>query len=172
MSAIPWSKAGARYIVETSGQGRQEKEVRRHLGAGGYRVVVTEPVAGVPTLIMGANEEAYNPDMKVTPASVARCSPVQVVSAGCSTSSSLAPLAGLLHTKFGITGSMVTAVGGRGEGGTGVTTSGLGVEDTLGEVVPGIQGRLGGLGVQVRNTVPETRPSCQLTERHLINRVI
>ena len=66
MSAIPWSKAGARYIVETSGQARQEKEVRRHLGAGGYRVVVTAPVAGVPTLIMGANEEAYNPDMKVS----------------------------------------------------------------------------------------------------------
>ena len=42
ISSIPWSKSGAKYIVETTGVGG-ERELKAHLSAGAYRVLAAHP---------------------------------------------------------------------------------------------------------------------------------
>lgn len=159
VGAIPWAKAGARYIVETTGQVTNEKEARAHLApiVGGYKVLVTSPLPDLPILIMGANEQQYNPEWKL-------------MSAGCATATCLAPLANLLHNKMGVAEVMVTALRGATEesrmvdgvaagedwragrgAGQNILPLALGTEDTLVRAVPGLEGRVGGLGLQVQS---------------------
>ena len=155
VSTIPWSKAGARYIIETQREGGTTGEPKHHLTAGAYKVVVARPVQGLPTLIMGANEQEYSPEVKL-------------LSGGCPTSSSLAPLVKLLHTKLGIGQCMVASVHGAQEGGNMVDGAGedwragrgvlqnivplaLGLEGVLAQVVPALEGRVGGTGLRVQS---------------------
>ena len=156
ISSIPWSKSGAKYIIETTAVG-SEREVRAHLSAGAYRVIVAAPLPQLPLLIMGVNELEYKTDWKL-------------ISAGCSTSTCLAPLVGLLNTKLGVAEVMVTAVrgattsssmvdsaskvegdwrAGRGLCQT-ITPLALGAEETISKVVPALEGKIGGLGIQVQ----------------------
>ena len=157
ISSIPWSKSGAKYIIETTGQG-SERELRAHLSAGAYRVIVASPVPELPLLIMGVNELEYKTDWKL-------------ISAGCSTSTCLAPLIGLLNTKLGVAEVMVTAVRGATTNSSMVDTASkvesgdwragrsfcqtitplaLGAEETISKVVPALEGKIGGLGIQVQ----------------------
>ena len=156
ISSIPWSKSGAKYIIETTAV-RSEKELRAHLSAGAYRVIVASPVPELPLLIMGVNELEYKTDWKL-------------ISAGCSTSTCLAPLVGLLNTKLGVAEVMVTAVRGattnsnmvdgvskvEGDWRAGrslcqsITPLALGAEETISKVVPALEGKIGGLGIQVQ----------------------
>ena len=156
ISSIPWSKSGAKYIVETTGVGG-ERELKAHLSAGAYRVLAAHPVPDLPLLIMGVNELEYKTDWKL-------------ISAGCSTSTCLAPLVNLLNTKLGVAEVMVTAVRGATSNsnmvdsaskveedwraGRGlcqnITPLALGAEETISKLVPALEGKIGGLGIQVQ----------------------
>ncbi|HND85108.1 MAG TPA: type I glyceraldehyde-3-phosphate dehydrogenase, partial [Pseudobdellovibrionaceae bacterium] len=95
---IPWKQWGADLILECTGAFKKKEEFLAHLSAGGKRVMVSAPADGVDaTLVYGINHTSYDP-AKHTVVSNASC-----------TTNCLAPLAKVLHEKFGIeSGTMMT----------------------------------------------------------------
>ena len=63
--AIPWAKAGAEYVVESTGVFTTVAAASAHLSGGAKKVVISAPSADAPMFVMGVNEDSYNKDMKV-----------------------------------------------------------------------------------------------------------
>jgi glyceraldehyde 3-phosphate dehydrogenase len=95
---IPWGKAGADYVVESTGVFTSREGASKHLAAGAKKVIISAPASGdVPTFVMGVNNIEYKPDMAI------------VSNASCTTNC-LAPLAKIIHNKFGIEEGLMTTV--------------------------------------------------------------
>jgi glyceraldehyde 3-phosphate dehydrogenase len=96
---IPWSEAGVEIVVEATGRFTEKAQALAHVQRGGaQRVIVSAPAKGDDlTIVMGVNHDRYDPAAHV------------VVSNGSCTTNALAPLAKVLHERFGIQhGQMVT----------------------------------------------------------------
>jgi glyceraldehyde 3-phosphate dehydrogenase len=96
---IPWSDAGVDIVVEATGRFTDKAQALAHVqGGGAKRVIVSAPAKGDDlTIVMGVNHGLYDPAVHV------------VVSNGSCTTNALAPLAKVLHERFGIQhGQMVT----------------------------------------------------------------
>lgn len=96
---IPWSEAGVEIVVEATGRFTEKSQALAHVERGGAeRVIVSAPAKGDDlTIVMGVNHHRYDPAAHV------------VVSNGSCTTNALAPLAQVLHERFGIQhGQMVT----------------------------------------------------------------
>jgi glyceraldehyde 3-phosphate dehydrogenase len=94
---IPWGDCGAEYIVESTGLFAEIENALPHIAAGARKVVVTAPSKDAPMFVMGVNHEQYAPSMTV------------VSNASCTTNC-LAPLAKVVHDKFGIIEGLMTTV--------------------------------------------------------------
>jgi glyceraldehyde 3-phosphate dehydrogenase len=94
---IPWGKLGAEYVVESTGVFTTIDKCQAHLKAGAKKVVITAPSADAPMFVMGVNEDKYTG--KETVLSNASC-----------TTNCLAPLAKVIHEKFGIVEALMTTV--------------------------------------------------------------
>ena len=88
---------GADYVVESTGVFTTVDKCQPHLQAGAKKVVITAPSADAPMFVMGVNEEKYTG--KETVVSNASC-----------TTNCLAPLAKVVHEKFGIVEALMTTV--------------------------------------------------------------
>lgn len=98
-SKIPWSKFGAEVIIESTGVFRTEADAKKHAQGGAKRVVISAPSKGgnVGTYVLGVNEY----DGKATVLNNASC-----------TTNCVAPVAAVMHAKFGIKKAMMTTIHG------------------------------------------------------------
>ena len=95
---LPWKERGAKIVVESTGIFTKRDAAAKHLEAGAERVIISAPADDADvTLVLGVNDEAYDPAKH------------RVVSNASCTTNCLAPIAKVLHQKFGIEkGLMVT----------------------------------------------------------------
>jgi len=95
--AIPWSTAGAHYIIEATGINTTLEKASSHFKGGAKKVVISAPSADAPMFVCGVNLEKYDPSMTV------------VSNASCTTNC-LAPLAKVINDNFGIAEGLMTTV--------------------------------------------------------------
>jgi glyceraldehyde 3-phosphate dehydrogenase len=95
---LPWKDRGARIVLESTGLFTKREAAAKHLAAGAERVIISAPADDADaTLVLGVNERSYDPARH------------QVVSNASCTTNCLAPVAKVLHERFGIEkGLMVT----------------------------------------------------------------
>jgi glyceraldehyde 3-phosphate dehydrogenase len=96
---IPWSKYGVEIVIESTGVFTTEEGAKKHAVGGAKRVVISAPSKGgnVGTYIIGVNE--YNGE-------------AQVLSNSSCTTNCVAPVAAVLHAKFGIEKALMTTIHG------------------------------------------------------------
>ncbi len=96
---IPWSEYGAEYVLECTGFFRDLDSAKAHIDAGAAKVVISAPAKGdVKTLVMGVNEDEYDPTVH------------DVVSNASCTTNCLAPVAQVVLDNFGIKRGLMTTV--------------------------------------------------------------
>ena len=96
---IPWGELGVEYVLECTGLFRDMDSAKAHIDAGASKVVISAPAKGqVKTIVMGVNEEEYDPTQH------------HVVSNASCTTNCLAPVAQVILDSFGIKRGLMTTV--------------------------------------------------------------
>ena len=152
---IDWKGAGAEYIAEASGKFTKLEDAKKHITAGAKKVIITAPSKDdLPMFVMGVNHTTYTSDMVV------------VSNASCTTNC-LAPLAKIIHNKFGIEQGLMSTIhsitasqltvdgpskkdwrGGRAAG-YNIIPSSTGAARAVGKVIPSLEGKLTGMSFRV-----------------------
>ncbi|MCI2057610.1 MAG: type I glyceraldehyde-3-phosphate dehydrogenase [Oscillibacter sp.] len=152
---IPWGKAGAEYVVESTGVFLTKEKSQGHIDAGAKHVVMSAPSKDdTPMFVMGVNSNTYTSDMTF------------VSNASCTTNC-LAPIAKVLNDSFGIADGLMTTVhsttatqktvdgpskkdwrGGRAASGN-IIPSSTGAAKAVGKVIPELNGKLTGMSMRV-----------------------
>jgi len=98
-AAIPWGKEGADIVIESTGRFVDREKAAAHLAAGAKKVIISAPAKNEDiTIVMGVNEKMYDPAKH------------QVISNASCTTNCLAPVAKVLHDRFGIVKGLMTTV--------------------------------------------------------------
>jgi glyceraldehyde 3-phosphate dehydrogenase len=95
---IDWASVGADVVVESTGRFTEAKDAAKHLRGPVKKVIISAPAKGEDiTIVLGVNDSAYDKAKH------------HIVSNASCTTNCLAPVAKVLHEKFGIEkGSMTT----------------------------------------------------------------
>ncbi|GHT33437.1 glyceraldehyde-3-phosphate dehydrogenase [Endomicrobiia bacterium] len=152
---LKWGAIDAEYVVESTGLFLSKEKVQAHIDAGAKYVVMSAPSKDdTPMFVCGVNLDSY---IKGT----------RVVSNASCTTNCLAPLAKVLHDKFGIVDGLMTTVhattatqktvdgpsvkdwrGGRAASGN-IIPSSTGAAKAVGKVIPELNGKLTGMSFRV-----------------------
>ena len=152
---IPWGEIGAEYVVESTGLFLTKEKSQGHIDAGAKHVIMSAPSKDdTPMFVMGVNHDKYTSDMTF------------VSNASCTTNC-LAPVAKVLHDKFGILDGLMTTVhsatatqktvdgpskkdwrGGRAASGN-IIPSSTGAAKAVGKVISELNGKLTGMSMRV-----------------------
>jgi glyceraldehyde 3-phosphate dehydrogenase len=96
---IPWSDLGVEIVVESSGRFTSKDKASRHLKKTVETVIISAPSKDADaTFCMGVNDKDYDPAQH------------KIISNASCTTNCLAPVAKVLHAKFGIAGGIMTTV--------------------------------------------------------------
>jgi glyceraldehyde 3-phosphate dehydrogenase len=97
---LPWGDLGVEIVLECTGRFRGKATAGPHLTAGAKKVIISAPgdkdIDG--TFVLGVNEETYDPATQ------------HVISNASCTTNALAPVARVLHEKFGIKRALMTTI--------------------------------------------------------------
>ena len=153
-AALKWDQVGADLVIECTGLFLTEETCQKHIDAGAKKVVQSAPSKdGTPMFVYGVNHSTYAGQA--------------IVSAASCTTNCLAPVAKVLHDKWGIKRGLMTTVhaatatqktvdgpsmkdwrGGRGilEN---IIPSSTGAAKAVGVVLPELNGKLTGMAFRV-----------------------
>lgn len=95
---LPWKKLGVQVVLECTGRFTDKESASGHLRAGAKKVIISAPAKGegVPTIVLGVNQDKYKGDKIVNNASC--------------TTNCIAPVAKIIRDKFGILKAMMTTI--------------------------------------------------------------
>ena len=151
---LKWNEVEAEYVVESTGLFLSKDKAQGHIDAGAKYVVMSAPSKDdTPMFVTGVNLDTY---VKGT----------QFVSNASCTTNCLAPIAKVLHDKWGILDGLMTTVhsttatqktvdgpslkdwrGGRAA--AGIIPSSTGAAKAVGKVIPELNGKLTGMSMRV-----------------------
>lgn len=97
--ALPWKELGVDVVIESTGIFTSKEKASKHLKAGAKKVVLTAPAKDAidATIVMGVNHQTL------------KSTDLIVSNASCTTNC-LAPVAKVLHDKFGIKEGLMTTI--------------------------------------------------------------
>jgi glyceraldehyde 3-phosphate dehydrogenase len=96
---LPWKDLGVDVVFESTGLFTNRDDAAKHVTAGAKKVVITAPAKKPDiTMVLGVNDEKYDRTHH------------QIISNASCTTNCLAPLAKVLHQKFGIKKGWMTTI--------------------------------------------------------------
>jgi glyceraldehyde 3-phosphate dehydrogenase len=152
---LPWKDLGVDVVFEATGLFTDRDGAAKHLSAGAKKVIITAPAKKPDvTLVLGVNDDKYDPAKH------------QIISNASCTTNCLAPLAKVIHERFGIRKGWMTTIHSytndqqlldlphkdmrraRAAALSMIPTT-TGAAISVGEVLPELKGRLDGISMRV-----------------------
>ena len=152
---LPWKDLGVDVVFESTGIFATRDGATKHMAAGAKKVVITAPAQSPDiTVVLGVNDDKYDPKAH------------HIISNASCTTNCLAPLAKVLHERFGIVKGWMTTVHSytndqnlldlphkdlrraRAAALSMIPTT-TGAASAVGEVMPELKGRLDGFAMRV-----------------------
>lgn len=98
-SDLPWRDLEVDVVIESTGIFRKREQISKHLNAGAKKVILTVPAKDEidATVVLGINESTIKPGDNI------------ISNASCTTNC-LAPVAKVLHEKFGLVSGLMTTI--------------------------------------------------------------
>jgi glyceraldehyde 3-phosphate dehydrogenase len=159
---LPWKDLGVEVVFESTGLFTKRDDAAKHIAAGAKKVIITAPAKGPDvSLVLGVNAEKYDPAKH------------QIISNASCTTNCLAPVAKVIHEKFGIRKGWMTTIHSYTNdqqlldlphkdlrraraAALSIIPTTTGAAVAVGEVMPEIKGRLDGISMRV----PTPNVSC------------
>lgn len=96
---IKWGEYGVDVVIESTGRYTDKEAAMKHIAGGAKRVIISAPAKNEDiTIVMGVNEHQYDPEKHI------------VISNASCTTNCLAPVAKVLHEKFGIVKGLMNTI--------------------------------------------------------------
>jgi len=98
-AAIDWASVGADIVVESTGLFTKAEDAKKHLRGSVKKVIISAPAKNEDiTIVLGVNEDKYNKAEH------------RIISNASCTTNCLAPVAKVIHEKFGIRSAQMTTI--------------------------------------------------------------
>ena len=98
-AAIDWESVGAEIVIESTGIFTKAEDAKKHLHGSVKKVIISAPAKNEDiTIVLGVNEESYDPAAH------------NIISNASCTTNCLAPVAKVVHEKFGIKSAQMTTI--------------------------------------------------------------
>lgn len=152
---LPWGSLGADIVIESTGKFNSGRDCQVHLDNGAGKVIISAPAKdAVPTFVMGVNDDDYSHQKH------------HIVSTASCTTNCLAPVAKVLHERFGIVSGFMSTVHAFTTDQRSLDNShkdprrarscvqsiiptSTGAAKMIGEVIPELKGKLNGIAIRV-----------------------
>ncbi len=153
---LPWKEMGIDVVVESTGRFTDATKAKAHIDAGAKKVLISAPATNHDvTVVMGVNEEMYDPAKH------------HIISNASCTTNCLAPVAKVLHEKFGIVKGLMNTIhsytndqvildiphkksASRGRAAAlSIIPTSTGAAKAISEVMPELKGKLNGFALRV-----------------------
>ena len=96
---IPWADVGADIVIESTGRFTKAEDAGKHLRGSVKKVVISAPAKGEDvTIVLGVNENVYD------------AAKHHIISNASCTTNCLAPVAKVIHEKFGIKNALMNTI--------------------------------------------------------------
>ncbi len=98
-AAIDWASVGAEIVIESTGRFTNGEDAKKHLRGTVKKVIISSPAKSEDiTIVIGVNEDKYDPSAH------------HILSNASCTTNCLAPVAKVIHQKFGIRSAQMTTI--------------------------------------------------------------